>query len=124
FVMSRVATDKSNEQATAVEAKKDPAEAELLLAKKALDAGKYVEPAGESALDLYRSALSIDPASQKARDGIKAVADKILERGEKALLSEKLEEAVAAVELTRDIQPDHPRLAFMDEQIKRERERI
>jgi len=124
FVMSRLASDKPVEQQTTAVEKKDPAEGELLLAKKALDAGKLVEPAGESALDLYRSALSIDPRSQKARDGIHAVADKILERGEKALISEKLEEAVAAVELTRDIQPDHPRLAFMDEQIKRERERI
>src|SRR5258706_10912622 len=98
FVMSRLASDKPVEQQTTAVEKKDPAEGELLLAKKALDAGKLVEPAGESALDLYRSALSIDPRSQKARDGIHAVADKILERGEKALISEKLEEAVAAVE--------------------------
>ncbi|HYM35088.1 MAG TPA: TonB family protein, partial [Steroidobacteraceae bacterium] len=124
FVMSRVGSDKSSEQPTVAEVKKDPAEAELALAKKALDAGKLVEPAGESALDLYRSALSIDPRSQKARDGIKAVADKILERGEKALIAEKLEEAVAAIELARDIQPDHPRLSFLDEQIKREGERL
>jgi TonB family protein len=55
---------------------------------------------------------------------VRAVADKILERGEKALMSEKLEEAVASVELARDIQPDHPRLSFMDQQIKRERERM
>jgi TonB family protein len=124
FAMSKFASDKPTEQQTAATVKKDPAEAELALAKKALDAGKLVEPAGESALDLYRSALTIDPRSQPARDGIKAVADKVLERGEKALISEKLEEAVAAVELARDIQPDHPRLTFMDEQIKRERERI
>jgi TonB family protein len=124
FVMSRLASDKVAEQQTTVQVKKDPAEAELALAKKAFDAGKLVEPAGESALDLYRSALSIDPSSQIARDGIRAVADKVLERAEKALLSEKLEEAVAAVELARDIQPDHQRLASMDELIKRERERI
>ncbi len=124
FAMTQLASDKPPEPQTAGTAQKDPADAELTLAKKAFDSGKLVEPAGESALDLYRSALSIDPRSQKARDGIKAVADKILERGEKALISEKLEEAIAAVELARDIQSDHPRLAFMDEQIKRERERI
>src|SRR5215831_7233018 len=124
FVMSRLASDKPAEQPATAQVKKDPAEAELTLAKKALDAGKLVEPAGESALDLYRSALSIDPSSQKAREGIRNVADKVLERAEKALLSEKLEEAVAAVELARDIQPDHQRLASMDELIKRERERI
>jgi len=126
FFMGRVASDKSAEPtATAVgTVVKDPGATELALAKKALNDGKLVEPAGESALDLYRSALSINPSSQQARDGVRAVADKILERGEKALAAEKLEEAVAAVELARDIQPDHPRLSFMDLQIKHERERL
>jgi TonB family protein len=125
FFMGRVAGDKPADQAaTTAAVTKDPAATELALAKKALNEGKLVEPAGESALDLYRSALSINPGSQPARDGVRAVADKILERGEKALMSEKLEEAVASVELARDIQPDHPRLSFMDEQIKRERERM
>jgi protein TonB len=126
FFMGRVASDKPAEQTveSTAAAAKDPAAAELALAKKALNEGKLVEPAGESALDLYRSALSINPSSQQARDGVRAVADKVLERGEKALLAEKLEEAVASVELARDIQPDHPRLSFMDEQIKRERERM
>jgi hypothetical protein len=125
FFMGRVAGNKPVEQAaTTGTVVKDPAATELALAKKALNDGKLVEPAGESALDLYRSALSINPSSQQARDGVRAVADKILERGEKALMSEKLEEAVASVELARDIQPDHPRLSFMDEQIKRERERM
>ena len=126
FFMGRVAGDKSAESATgtAAMAPVDPAASELALARKALSAGKLVEPAGESALDLYRSALSLNPKSQEARDGVKAVADSVLERGEKALLAEKLEDAVAAVELARGIQPDNPRIAFMDEQIKRERERI
>ena len=55
---------------------------------------------------------------------MRAVADKILERAESALSAEKLEEAVASVELARDILPEHPRLAFMDQQITRERERM
>jgi protein TonB len=125
FFMGKIAGDKPAEQAAGTTTvATDPAATELALAKKALNDGKLVEPAGESALDLYRSALSINPSSQQARDGVRAVADKILERGEKALMSEKLEEAVASVELARDIQPDHPRLSFMDEQIKRERERM
>jgi protein TonB len=126
FFMGRVANNDVPAPAggTTAAVAKDPAANELALAKQALNDGKFVEPAGESALDLYRSALSINPSSQAARDGIRAVADKILERGEKALGAEKLEEAVAAVELARDIQPDHPRLSFMDLQIKRERERM
>jgi len=124
FFMSKTATEEQPAATAQTQTAQSPAQAELALARRALDEGKLVEPAGESALDLYRSALSIDPRSQAARDGIRAVADKILERAEKALTVEKLEEAVAAVELARDIQPDHPRLSFMDQQITRERERI
>jgi TonB family protein len=125
FVMSKTGSEaEAPRTAAQTETVQSPAQAELDLAKKALDDGKLVEPAGESALDLYRSALSIDPSSQAARDGIRAVADTILGRAEKALTEEKLEEAVASVELARDIQNDHPRLAFMDQQISRERERI
>jgi TonB family protein len=125
FFMSKTGQQAEQPATTAqTQTVQSPAQAELALAKKALDEGKLVEPAGESALDLYRSALSIDPSSQAARDGVKAVADKILERAETALSTEKLEEAVASVELARDILPDHPRLGFMDQQIGRERERI
>jgi TonB family protein len=111
-------------QATTAVVQQSPAQNELNLAKKALADGKLVEPAGESALDLYRSALSIDPTSQAAKDGIRAVADKVLERAETALSAEKLEDAIASIELARDIQADHPRLAFLDKQVARERERL
>ena len=62
-----------------------PVQAELALAKEAFDQGKYLEPAGESALDLYRSALALDPNSEAAKAGVRSVADKILERAEAAL---------------------------------------
>jgi TonB family protein len=102
----------------------DPIQAELALAKEAFAAGKYLEPAGDSALDYYRSALALDPNSQAAKDGIRSVVDKILERAEASLTSEKLEDASRNIELARDIDPAHPRLAFLDTQMARERERI
>src|SRR5688572_16078760 len=37
----------------------DPVKAELTLAQDAFNQGKYIEPQGESALDLYRSALAL-----------------------------------------------------------------
>ena len=128
FVVSRMAGDHSPVQngasgaATAV--RQSPVAQELALAKKAFDEGKYIEPAGESALDLYRSALNLDSNSTAAKDGIKAVADKVLEKAEAALTAERLEEAVTSLELARDIKPDHPRLAFLDSQVARERERL
>jgi len=107
-----------------VPAKPDPVQAELALAKEAFDQGKFIEPVGESALDYYRSALTIDPQSQPAKDGVRAVVDKILSRAEAALTAEKLEEAIRTIETARSIDPSHPRLAFLDTQIARERERL
>jgi len=102
----------------------DPVRAELALAKEAFDAGKFLEPAGESALDLYRSALALDPNSDAAKAGIRTVVDKVLERAESALTAERLEEAIRNIETARDIDAQHPRLAFLDTQIARERERL
>lgn len=102
----------------------DPIQAELALAKEAFAQGKYLEPAGDSALDYYRSALALDPNSAGAKEGIRDVVDKILERAEGSLTSEKLEDASRNIELARDIDPAHPRLAFLDTQMSRERERI
>jgi TonB family protein len=104
--------------------KPDPVQAELSLAKQAFDQGKFLEPAGESALDLYRSALALDPNSEAAKAGIRSVADKVLERAEAALTAERLEEAIQNIETARDIDSSHPRLSFLDTQIARERERI
>lgn len=102
----------------------DPVQAELALAKDAFEQGKLLEPAGESALDLYRSALALDPDNEAARTGIRGVTDKILERAEAALTAERLEEAIRNIEIARDIDAAHPRLSFLDTQIARERERI
>src|SRR5690349_17094910 len=102
----------------------DPVQAELQLAKEAFSQGKYLEPANDSALDYYRSALALDPNSAAAKDGIRSVVDKVLERAEASLTSEKLEDASRNIELARDIDPAHPRLAFLDTQMARERERI
>jgi outer membrane biosynthesis protein TonB len=102
----------------------DPVQAEIALAKEAYDQGKFLEPAGESALDLYRSALALDPNSEAAKAGIRSVVDKVLERAEAALTAERLEESIRNIETARDIDASHPRLAFLDTQIARERERL
>jgi TonB family protein len=102
----------------------DPVQAEIALAKEAYDQGKFLEPVGESALDLYRSALALDPNSEAAKAGIRSVVDKVLERAEAALTAERLEESIRNIETARDIDASHPRLAFLDTQIARERERL
>lgn len=104
--------------------KPDPVQAELALARDAFAQGKLLEPVGENALDLYRSALALDPSSEGAKAGIRSVVDKILERAEAALTAERLEEAIRNIESARDIDAKHPRLSFLDTQIGRERERL
>ncbi|MBM0103960.1 TonB family protein [Steroidobacter sp. S1-65] len=112
------------QQPSGVAERPDPVKAELALAKEAFNQNKFLEPQGESALDLYRSALALDPNSQEAKDGIRSVVEKILERAEAALLAERLEEAIRTIETARDIDSTHPRLAFLDTQVARERERL
>jgi TonB family protein len=113
-----------SQQPGGVPERPDPVKAELTLAKDAFNQGKFIEPQGESALDLYRSALALDPNSVDAKDGIRSVAEKILERAEAALLAERLEEAIRTIETARDIDSTHPRLSFLDTQVARERERL
>lgn len=102
----------------------DPVVAELALAKDAFAQGKFLEPAGESALDLYRNVLALDPNNEAATAGVRSVVDKILERAESALTAERLEDAIRNIETARDVDASHPRLAFLDTQIARERERL
>jgi TonB family protein len=104
--------------------KPDPVKNEILLAREAFAQGKFVEPAGDSALDYYRSALALDPSSADAKAGVRSVTDQILLQADAALTSEKLEEAVKRIEQARDIESNHPRLSFYDTQIARERERL
>jgi len=104
--------------------KPDPLQAELALAKEAFDKGRYLEPRGESALDFYRNALTIDPRSEAAKAGVRSVVDRTLERAEAALTAERMEEAVRNIETARDIDPKHPRLPFLDTQVAREHERM
>lgn len=115
----------SNDQPVAQTANSEgPAAKELALADAALAAGKLLEPPGESALDLYRSAAAIDPKSARAKAGIDNVAGKLLEKAEAALTAEQLETAVTVLEQARDVSPDNSRLKFLDGQVARERERL
>ena len=102
----------------------DPVKAGLALAKEAFAEGKYLEPRGDSALDLYRNVVSLDPANDEAQAGIRAIVDKILEGAEQALTQERLAEAIRGLDTARGIDATHPRLAFLDLQVARERERL
>lgn len=119
-----VATDSTEATPTNAPGQAAPVQAALGLAAAALDRQQLVEPAGLSALDHYRAVLAIDAGNVQAQAGLQTVADRMVERAEAALLAERLDQAVAALEAARDIKPDHARLAFLDAQVLRERERL
>jgi len=123
YGISHMGGDNGQPTTTTVSAE-GPAAKELALADKALAAGKLLEPPGDSALDLYRSALTIDPKNARAKAGIDNVANKLLEKAEAALSAEQLETAVTVLEQARDVSPDNARLKFLDGQVARERERL
>ena len=76
-----------------LQAAPDAIQVQLQLAKEAFDQGNFNEPAGTSALDLYRKALELDPKNADAQAGVRAVADKILSNAEGALTSQRLADA-------------------------------
>lgn len=99
-------------------------EATLAAAETAFAAGRLLEPQGESALDLYRSVLVLQPGDERALTGIDAIVNATLASAEAAILDGRLEEASRLSELARGIDAQHTRLAFLDVQIARERERV
>jgi TonB family protein len=118
-------TDATTAPPTIVIAKPpEPAKPDLTLAQEAFARGDYAEPIGKSALDYYRAVLSSDPDNAAAREGLRNVTAKLLEQAESALLAEQAEDAAKAVELARGIDAQEPRLAFLDAQVARQRERI
>jgi TonB family protein len=98
-------------------------DAELQKARDAFDAGHYTDPKGKSALDYYRAALAADKTNAEAADGIHRVAEVMLARAEAAMLESKPRDAQASVKLAKAIEPAHPRITFLEQQIARELER-
>ena len=106
--------------------KVDPAvavETQLQKARDAFEAGRYIDPKGNGALDHYKLALAADPANAEARDGVHRVAEVVLARAEAALLDQRMRDASAALKLARAIEPGHPRIAVLEAQVTREVDR-
>jgi TonB family protein len=104
----------------------DPAvavETALQKARDAFEAGRYIDPKGNGALDYYKLALAADSANGEARDGVHRVAEVMLARAEAALLDQRTRDANAAIKLAKSIEPTHPRIAVLEAQIAREVDR-
>jgi TonB family protein len=77
----------------------------LAAAATALDAGHLLEPQGDNAWSLYRSALELAPDAEEAAAGLALVADRLVERAGDA--SADLQKRSAIVETILETLPDH-----------------
>lgn len=98
-------------------------DAELLKAREAFEAGRYVDAKGSAALDHYKAALAFDASNAEARDGVHRIAEVMLARAEASLLESKPREAAASIKVAKGVEPGHPRIAFLESQVTRELDR-
>lgn len=98
-------------------------DAELLKAREAFEAGRYVDAKGGAALDHYKAALAVDANNAEARDGVHRIAEVMLARAESSLLESKVREAAASIKVAKAVEPGHPRIAFLESQVTRELDR-
>lgn len=113
-----------SEPAPPVEISKDEKLRQLLdAAGIALTKNRLVDPPGKNALELYRAALSLDPGNELAQRGIDNVADKLLAEADQALQARDMPRLASAVDAARSARPDHPRLEYYSQQLRRARER-
>ena len=98
-------------------------EDDLARADSAFAQGKLVAPRGANAVDWYAQAMNRNPRDPRAARGIDKVIDTLLSDAEAQLLAQHLDEAQRLNDLARAIKPDHVRVAFLQAQIGKERER-
>lgn len=98
-----------------------PGRGEALLdqADRALAEGRLVEPAGSSARDLYRQALAFDSANAEASAGLVRVAERLVDRAQAALAAGRPGQAIDALSIARDIDPDNVAAERTAEAIRR-----
>ena len=80
-------------------------EALLARALTAFDTDRLIDPPGENALTLYRAALDLDPANQRARNGIGNITDFYLRQARDALSQNELGNAARSLQIAKAIDP-------------------
>jgi TonB family protein len=93
-------------------------------AQRAMRDRHFIDPADGSALALYRSALTLNPGSGEARQGLQRLAEILLARVQSALDERQFDAALQALETARSINPEDSRLPALDERIVKLRAEI
>jgi TonB family protein len=89
----------------------------LSRARAALRDKRYIDPESDNALAHFRNVLAFDAANGEARQGIDRIAEVLVGRAEAAMAARDYPAALRALEVARNLKPDHPRLAALDAQV-------
>lgn len=87
-------------------------------ARSARDAGELIAPPESNAIELYLAARAMAPDDPVIATELDAVIEQVLALAETALLEERTEAASAALRMVRLANPQHPRLPFLDAQVR------
>lgn len=110
--------------AAPVDAGRDRAVLRLLdAAGIAFSQGRLTEPPERNAYELYRAVLARDPGDRIATQGIQRIADQLALDADHALAATDLLRLAEAIDALRSVQPGHPRLPDLVQQLGRERAR-
>lgn len=93
------------------------AKALLNEARLAHDAGQVFNPLGSNAIELYAAAVSANPGDERIPAEFAAVLDQALMMAETAMLERRLDDATAALDRVRLVEPNHARLPFLTAQL-------
>jgi TonB family protein len=94
-------------KAAAIDAPEAALDSPLRMAELAVRAGMLIEPEGYSAWALYQQALRQQPGNAAARDGLRAVADLLMNRASVAIEQSRTADARRLIETVRAVIPDH-----------------
>jgi len=128
FVRQNAGTPAESPAATAPPAAPSVAadhELESLLARAdaALAAGALTAPPDANAADLYREARRRNARDPRATTGLEQVIERLLTNAEAQLQGGHLDDAQQLADAARAINPQHPRVGFLEAQIGAQRER-
>ncbi len=87
-------------------------------ARTASDAGNFIRPEGENAVELYLAVLEEAPDDPDINAELEYVVDQVLRLAETAILEQNIENASDALAMARLANPANPRLDFLDAQLK------
>ena len=94
-------------------------EALLARALTAFDTDRLIDPPGENALTLYRAALDLDPANQRARNGIGNITAFYLRQARDALSQNELGNAARSLQIAKAIDPTDAGVGTLIEHLQR-----